>query len=118
MDCKVNCFCDNGHGDYLVMLSAYCALDFYAIRKFDFVVYGFHTKHFVFCFFWSVTNLWLRNRDTGASKSSKSPGDRTWPEPHQPLTRLAVFRTGDFNIAECLNNTLCHRLSYTSGTSY
>jgi hypothetical protein len=52
MDCKVNCFCENGHGDYLVMLSAYCALDFYAIRKFDFVVYGFHTKHFVFYFFW------------------------------------------------------------------
>jgi hypothetical protein len=32
------------------------------------------------------TNLWLRNHDLGASKSSKSPGDRTWPEPHQPLT--------------------------------
>jgi hypothetical protein len=94
MDCKVNCFCENGHGDYLVMLSAYCALDFYAIRKFDFVVYGFHTKHFVFYFFWSVTcgtNLWLRNRDTGASKSSKSPWDRTRPEPHQPLTRLDVL---------------------------
>jgi hypothetical protein len=34
------------------------------------------------------TSLWLRNRDSGASKPSKSPGDHTQPEPHQPLTWL------------------------------
>ena len=43
----------------------------------------------------------LRNRDSGASKSSKSPGDCTWPEPHQPLTWLDFcpcrFWTGDFS---------------------
>ena len=62
----------------------------------------------------------LRNRDSRASKPSKSPGDRTQPEPHQPLTWLDFlspwFQTGDFNNTEWLNNTLRHRLSYTSGT--
>jgi hypothetical protein len=55
-----------------MVLSPSCNLLFFVLFASLSVTYG--------------TRLWLRNRDSGESKISKSPRDHTRPEPHQPLT--------------------------------
>lgn len=85
--------------------------NFHYIINFTFYHYISLLCFFFFCWleYPSLAGLafGLRNHDPGASKPSKSPGDRTRPGPHQPSTRLDFLYPWGFEPVtfhkECLN---------------
>jgi hypothetical protein len=77
------------------------------VKHEGYIAEGYYIVYKSFYYAIGYKHLWLRCHDPGASKPSKSLGDRTQPGPHQPLTWLDLrcpqgFQTDDFHLQSAL----------------